>query len=449
VKTLVLAGKDLRIYFRDRAAVLLGFGLPIVLCTVFGAAMGAIGGSGRGVGRIELVVEDADASAESRGLIDELRASDGLRIDLLDAGDGDDTARARVAEGDAPAGLRIGPGYGAAVVSGGELPLVLYRDPGKTIEQQILAGSLIPAFLGVLGENAGKRMSGRILETLEFPEVGRARAQAILDASWTSMDALVSELEASGAVADDAPSAAGTEEAEDPDDDGFDFATGIADVLGLEIEDVVGGGAAAQAQKRAQQANAVAGMAVMMLLFGLIACGGTLLEEERAGTLARLRLAPGGSGAILGGKCVFTFVVGLAQLAVLFLFGNLVFDVPLLRAPLALAVLSIAVAVAVTGFGILFAVVCRSQKQLEGLATIVVLTMSALGGSWWPRAITPEWFQKLGLLTLNAWAMDGYQDIFWRELGLAAVLPEVGVLLAIGAVAAVLAWRLFERRMRV
>jgi hypothetical protein len=131
VRTLVLAGKDLRIYFRDRAAVLLGFGLPIVLCTVFGAAMGAIGGSGRGVGRIELVVEDLDASAESRALIAELRASDGLRIDLLDAGDGDDTARGRVAEGDAPAGLLVGAGYGAAAASGAELPLVLYRDPGK------------------------------------------------------------------------------------------------------------------------------------------------------------------------------------------------------------------------------------------------------------------------------------------------------------------------------
>jgi hypothetical protein len=203
VRVLVLAGKDLRVYFRDRAAVLLGFGLPIVLCTVFGAAMGAIGGGGRAVGRIELVVEDADTSDASRALIEALRASDGLRIDLLDADDGDDTARARVAEGDAPAGLLVGAGYGAAVADGAELPLVLYRDPGKTIEQQILAGSLIPAFMDVLGENAGKRMMGRVLDTLDFPEVGRVRAQAILDASWTSMDTLVSELEASGVALDD------------------------------------------------------------------------------------------------------------------------------------------------------------------------------------------------------------------------------------------------------
>lgn len=447
MKALVLARKDLRVYFRDRAAVLLGFGLPIVLCAVFGGAMGAIGGGADSVGRIELVVEDADASDASRALVEELRASDGLRLDLL-AADEEDTARDRVAEGDAPAGLRIGAGYGAAVASGGELPLVLYRDPGKTIEQQILAGSLIPAFLDVLGENAGKRVMGRVLETLDFPLVGRERAQAILDASWSSMDELVGELEASGAIeTEDDGSVAAVEE--DEDDEGFDFASGVADILGVEIEDVVGGGEAAEAQKRAQQANAVAGMAVMMLLFGLIACGGTLLEEEASGTLDRLRLAPGAVGAILGGKFLFTFVVGLVQLCVLFLFGSLVFDIPILRAPVALAAHSLAVAVSVTGFGLLFAVVCRSQKQLEGLSTIVVLTMSALGGSWWPLAITPEWYQALGHFTLNAWAMDGYQDLFWYQLGLRAVLPEIGVLLAIGAVSALLAWRLFERRMRV
>ena len=45
MKAWVLAKKDLSVYFRDRIAVLLGFGLPVVLCTVFAGAMGAIGGS--------------------------------------------------------------------------------------------------------------------------------------------------------------------------------------------------------------------------------------------------------------------------------------------------------------------------------------------------------------------------------------------------------------------
>lgn len=468
MKAWTMARKDLRIYFRDRAAVLLGFGLPILLCTVFAGAMGAIGGGDDAVGRVELVVEDADRSEASRALVAELAKSKGLRLDVLgaaeasdapgaDGGEAEEGARSRVADGDAPAGLRIGAGFGEALASGADLPLALYRDPGKVIEQQILAGNLLPAFLEALGDDLGPRINRKILGTLDFPVAGRGQAQAILDSTWNSMSSLVSELRAGGEAEDeeqsetasDEANAANEGDADDGGDGGFDFANGLVEVLGIQVEDVVGGDQEAAARKIGQQANAVAGMAVMMLLFGLVACGGTLLEEAHSGTLDRLRLTPGATGAILGGKFLFTALVGLIQLTVLFLYGNLVFDVPVLRAPLALGVLSLAVAAAVTGFGLLFAVVCRTQKQLEGLSTLVVLTMSALGGSWWPLAITPEWYQKLGHLTLNAWAMDGFQGIFWYGKDLGGILPEIGVLFGIALVMSLVAWRLFERRMRV
>ena len=451
MKTWVLAQKDLRVYFRDRIGVLLGFGLPIALCTVFAGAMGAIGG-GDGVGRIELVVEDGDRSEASREFLAELAKADGLRLDVL-ASDTQDTARQRVAEGNAPAALRLGPGFGAALAAGDDLPLTLYRDPGKTIEQQILAGNLIPAFLGALGEGAGKRMSKKVLDALDFPLVGRERAQTILDLSWSSMEGLVGELRAKGELDEDekteGASAAGAGTEAKSDDAGFDFAQGVAQMLGITIEDVVGGDQHAKEQKIAQQAQSVAGMAVMMLLFGLIHCGGTLLEEADSGTLDRLRLAPGASSAILSGKFLFTWLVGVVQLVILFAYGGLVFDVPIFRAPLALFVLSATTAAAVTGFGVLFAVVARSRKQLEGLSTIVVLTMSALGGSWWPLAITPEWYQFLGHFTINAWAMDGYQGLFWYQKDLLGILPEIGVLAGIALGTSFVAWRLWERRMRV
>jgi ABC-2 type transport system permease protein len=443
VKAWVLAQKDLRVYFRDRAAVLLGFGLPIVLCTVFGAAMGAIGGGG-GAGRVELVVEDRDRSPAAERLLAELAASDGLRLDRI-AADSADTARARVQAGDAPAALWIGSGFGAALAAGGELPLVLFRDPGKQIEQQILAGSLIQAFLAALGDELGPRAMARALDALDFPAAGRARAQAILDASWTDMSGLVTELRSAGGALD----ASGAEDSSAEEAEGFDFASVVAGILGMRVEDVLGGDEEARVQKRAQQAQAVSGMAVMMLLFGLVACGGTLLEEAASGTLDRLRLAPGAASAVLGGKFLFTWIVGLAQLALLFAYGSAVFDVPILRAPGALLVLSTVLTAAVTGFGILFAVLCRTQKQLEGLATIVVLTMSALGGSWWPLAITPEWYRFLAHFTLTAWAMDGFQGIFWYGQGLAGILPETGVLAGIALATTLAAGALWRRRVRV
>ena len=41
--------------------------------------------------------------------------------------------------------------------------------------------------------------------------------------------------------------------------------------------------------------------------------------------------------------------------------------------------------------------------------------MSALGGSMFPRFLMSENMQKVGLLTFNAWALDGYLKVFWRD----------------------------------
>jgi ABC-2 type transport system permease protein len=443
VKAWLLARKDLSIYFRDRAGVALGFGLPIALCTVFGAAMGAMGGGG-GAGRVEFVVEDQDGSDASRALLAELGKTDGLRLETISAGS-EGTARDKVAEGDAPTGMLIQAGYGERLAEG-KLALTLYRDPGKVIEQQILLGNLAPVLLDSAGKSLGRAMGSRALEALDFPLAGRAQAQQILDATFASMEDLIAGLEEEeGSPEEPEPAAA----AEAEEEGGSDFATKAASVLGITLEDVVGGDANQKAEKIARQAFAVAGMAVMMLLFGLVHCGGTLLDEEEHGTLERLRLVPGAARAVLGGKFLFTWLIGLVQLVVMFAFGAVVFDVPIFRAPAALLVLSLAVAAATTGFGVLFAVLCRTRKQLEGFSTIVVLTMSASGGSWWPLSYMPEWFQFLGHFTLNAWAVEGYQKIFWYEQGLLDLGPQLGVLCAIALGCALLAVPLWNRRVRV
>ena len=49
-----------------------------------------------------------------------------------------------------------------------------------------------------------------------------------------------------------------------------------------------------------------------------------------------------------------------------------------------------------------------------------------------PRFLMPEKMQKFGLITLNAWAIDGFQKIFWREEPLWTIWPQVLVLVGLG-----------------
>ena len=85
-------------------------------------------------------------------------------------------------------------------------------------------------------------------------------------------------------------------------------------------------------------------------------------------------------------------------------------------------------AAAVASFGLLLATACKTRAQLSGLSTIVILSISAIGGSMFPRFLMSPAMQKFGLVTFNTWALDGYVKVFWREARIVELWPQVLVL---------------------
>ena len=45
-----------------------------------------------------------------------------------------------------------------------------------------------------------------------------------------------------------------------------------------------------------------------------------------------------------------------------------------------------------------------------------------------PRFAMSEGLQRAGLFTFNAWALDGYQKVFWRDAPLWQLWPQLLVL---------------------
>ncbi|NNE00948.1 MAG: ABC transporter permease, partial [Pirellulaceae bacterium] len=98
-----------------------------------------------------------------------------------------------------------------------------------------------------------------------------------------------------------------------------------------------------------------------------------------------------------------------------------------------------------SSLSLLLATVCHSRSQLNGVSVILILTMSALGGSMVPRYIMSEELRQYGLLTFNAWALDGFDKVFWRDLPVRELAPQLIVLWTTAVVMAIAA-RLFARR---
>jgi ABC-2 type transport system permease protein len=172
-----------------------------------------------------------------------------------------------------------------------------------------------------------------------------------------------------------------------------------------------------------------AGIAVMFLLFGASSGGGVLLEERENQTLERLLATQMTMDQLLLGKWFYLTLLGCVQVTVMFLWAQLVFGLDLMGHLDGFAMMTVATSAAAASFGLFLATLCRTRGQLGGLSVVAVLTMSALGGSMVPRYVMSESLREAGLWTFNAWALDGYDKVFWRELPPNELGPQLAVLM--------------------
>jgi ABC-2 type transport system permease protein len=174
-----------------------------------------------------------------------------------------------------------------------------------------------------------------------------------------------------------------------------------------------------------------AGIAVMFVLFSCSGAGASLLEECEAGTLERLLSSRLSLNQLLVGKWLYITLLACCQITVMFLWGQLVFSVDLFGHLTGFLIMTLATSCAAASFALCLATLCRSRNQLNGVSLILVLSMSALGGSMIPRYIMSEGMQRLGRFTFNGWALDGFKKIFWYDLPVSSIKWEVTVLLGI------------------
>src|SRR5207245_10263059 len=102
------------------------------------------------------------------------------------------------------------------------------------------------------------------------------------------------------------------------------------------------------------------------------------------------------------------FVVWLAQVTLLFAFGDLSFGMRLGDQPLGLVLITMGAVSAALGLGVLIAGIARTDQQVTGFGTLLIITMAALGGSMVPRFVMPDTMRTIGLITPHAWSVAGY-----------------------------------------
>jgi ABC-type multidrug transport system permease subunit len=179
----------------------------------------------------------------------------------------------------------------------------------------------------------------------------------------------------------------------------------------------------------------VPGFSVTFLLLGmLLGVSLGLLDERDWGTLERLRAMPAPFATTLVAKLLARFLVGVVQLAVLFAVGRVAFGISLGPQPWALALPAAGIVFAGTTFGLVVAAVARSRESVLPLGSIVIVTMAAVGGCWWPIDLEPRWMREVALAFPTTWAMAAFNDLMIRRQTVAAAVRPTAVLFGYGLV---------------
>jgi ABC-2 type transport system permease protein len=410
---------------RDRGALVLSFVLPIAFFSIFATIFG---GQHDSTPRVTLIVVDEDQSEASTSLIRALERDNSLWVHRTPvtkkgAPAGPEytaaTAEAAVKAGDAPVALIVPKGFGAHPIGFGpdanSSGVELLNDESDTIAPQMVMGLLQKAAMTSMPASMAEEGMKYADEYVGFTPEQRAKVEA-------DLKALRQEV-ASGKVGGSGGS----------NDDGVG-------IVRVKTRAVVG-----QNKKSPMISFYAAAIGVMFLLFTASGSAGALLDEAESGTLERVLSTRVTMTKLLGGKLVFNTALAFIQLVAMFLWGAAVFKLDFFNHLPGFAVMGLCTAFAVAGFGLLLASACKTRAQLGALSTLLILIMSSVGGSMFPRYMMPESMQKAGLFTINAWAIDGFTKVFWRDAPVKDLWPQVTVLVAIGVGLFLIARRVARR----
>lgn len=398
---------------RDRAALILSFIVPVVFFSIFAAIFGAQRSK---TPRTTLAIADEDRTERSKQLIAALRAESALRI-VESAKDNPNkfdvaTAEAYVREGNAPVALVIPKGFANWKIdfsSTANAPAFrLLADSADPVADQVVNGLLqktimtsMPEMMMSSGVDAVDKWSGGL----------SAAQRATLQQNMDQIKTRPGTVQAS-----------------------------TGEMIKITKTDIMG-----ENKSNVVVALYAAGIGVMFLLFTASNAGGALLEEAESGTLDRILTTRVNMTTLLLGKLAYLWTLGFMQLCVMFLWGAAIFKLDLFNHLAGFFMMAIPTTFCTSAFGLLLASFCRTRAQLGAISTLVVLTVSALGGSMFPRFMMPEGLQKAGLVLFNSWALEGFTNVFWRETPLSALLLPMGMLIGFGIVFFVVARQLVKR----
>jgi len=385
--------KELRIWAQKPGQWIILFLTPLVFIWIMGAAFGA-----GETPTVAMYAADEDHSPLSADILGALQSSPNLEVTVLESRAAADRL---VSDGQRMVALIIPAGFGQAALSqqGGDIELII--DPARAERAAIVKGLVKSALADLIvrsevNRGVNQSMQGVLKDNDQTSGINNADVQRF---AQVLVQSLVS---------------AQVEEARrDP-------------LIRVDAEPI---GGDPITRPPSLMESLVPGYTLMFAFFLVSTLAESVMQERATGTLRRLLSTPAQRRAILAGKMLPFFLLACVQFTVILWVSHFAFGVGLGHTPLGLALVIISCSATIAALGIFIAAIARSQARAGSVTNLLVLMMSAVSGSLFPEIRIPF----LEYATPHYWAIQGFQNIVSRGMGLSGILLPVAVLSLLAA----------------
>jgi len=430
---IALIRKDLILYLRDKRALLMHLLMPVVLAAFFGSLFG--GGSEARTSKVDVGLVMLDQSPVGQQIAAGLQADSALKISLLS----EDEARTLVRKGKLPVAVVIPAGFGKrasdALFSGIDKPtLPVFYDPSQS--------TMLAMVKGLLTQQVMQASSAAAFSFTDSSSTSEQLQQVAASDLKASDKAQLTEFLGSLKKYQDQRAA----DVAQHKSDATAGSSGKADGKpgGMSVPFTTQDEALSSGPRYNGYAHSFAGMGVQFILFMGIDMGIGILLARRTGIWNRLLAAPVTLTTVLLGRGISGAIIAMGLMCALFACAMLIFKVTISTFA-GFLLLALSFALMTAAFGLLIAAFGRTPEAARGMAVFATMIMVMLGGAWVPSFIFPEWMQQVTLVIPTRWAVDGFDAVSWRGLGLDAAFAPSAVLLGFTLVFAALAIWKFRR----
>lgn len=175
----------------------------------------------------------------------------------------------------------------------------------------------------------------------------------------------------------------------------------------------------------------VPGYVVMFVFFIIISMVTSFLKDRDIGITARIASTPLSPIFYLLGKWIPYMLIVWIQIFILFLFGKVVYQIPL-EQPIFLFILSIILSFTTSGLGLAMALFVKTENMGIALTQVIALGGAVLSGLWMPIDMMPEFLQSFAPFLPQYWAHQAFQEAMNGTLKYKDLFQALLILLAFG-----------------